>query len=251
EGTKVSIFNESVHAKHPLLGLRFKNTSGMQLMQGPITVFEGSNYAGDARILDLQPNEERLLSYAIDLGTEVKVEGDDKPEQITALKVVKGVMEVTMKYEQTKKFLIKNRNDQAKTLLLELPIREGWKLKKPTEPSERSRDVYRFQVKLEAGGSTQHEVKEEMLDTTHVQLYAVDTPTMISYSQQGEADAETKAFLKRAIELRQKLADVQRQLSETTRQMQTNTQDQDRLRKNLERLPANSAIYQETLHKFE
>ena len=40
-------------------------------MQGPITVFEGGTYAGDARILDLQPNEERLLSYAIDLGTEV------------------------------------------------------------------------------------------------------------------------------------------------------------------------------------
>ena len=40
-------------------------------MQGPITIFEGSSYAGDARILDLQPNEERLISYAIDLGTEV------------------------------------------------------------------------------------------------------------------------------------------------------------------------------------
>src|SRR5262249_51327399 len=27
EGTRVSIFNETVHAKHPLLGLRLKNTS--------------------------------------------------------------------------------------------------------------------------------------------------------------------------------------------------------------------------------
>ena len=65
------IYNERTQAKFPLLGLKFKNTSGLHLMQGPITVFEGSNYAGDARILDLQPNEERLLSYAVDLGTEV------------------------------------------------------------------------------------------------------------------------------------------------------------------------------------
>ena len=71
EGTRVSIYNERTQAKFPLLGLKFKNTSGLHLMQGPITVFEGSNYAGDARILDLQPNEERLLSYAVDLGTEV------------------------------------------------------------------------------------------------------------------------------------------------------------------------------------
>ena len=71
EGTRVTIYNERTQAKFPLLGLKFKNTSGLHLMQGPITVFEGSNYAGDARILDLQPNEERLISYAIDLGTEV------------------------------------------------------------------------------------------------------------------------------------------------------------------------------------
>ena len=43
----------------------------MPLTQGPITVFEGSVYAGDTRVLDLQPDEERLVSYAIDLGTEV------------------------------------------------------------------------------------------------------------------------------------------------------------------------------------
>src|SRR5947209_15145803 len=62
EGSRVSIYNEGTQAKFPLLGLRFKNTSGLHLMQGPLTVFEGSSYAGDARILDLQPGEERLLS---------------------------------------------------------------------------------------------------------------------------------------------------------------------------------------------
>mgnify|MGYP000042838438 CR=1 FL=1 len=34
-------------------------------------MFEGSVYAGDTRVLDLQQDEERLVSYAIDLGTEI------------------------------------------------------------------------------------------------------------------------------------------------------------------------------------
>ena len=34
--TRLSIFNESVQSKFPLLGVRFKNTSGNHLMQGPI-----------------------------------------------------------------------------------------------------------------------------------------------------------------------------------------------------------------------
>src|SRR5205085_5344946 len=42
EGTRVSIYNEQVQAQFPLHGLKFKNTSGAHLMQGPLTVFEGS-----------------------------------------------------------------------------------------------------------------------------------------------------------------------------------------------------------------
>src|SRR5439155_27340998 len=39
EAAKVSIYNETAHAKYPLLGLRFKNTTGLHLMQGPPTAF--------------------------------------------------------------------------------------------------------------------------------------------------------------------------------------------------------------------
>jgi hypothetical protein len=69
EGHKVSIYNEAVQAKYPLLGLKLKNTSGQPLTQGPITVYDGGNFGGDTRILDMQPNEERLLSYALDQST--------------------------------------------------------------------------------------------------------------------------------------------------------------------------------------
>ena len=77
EAARVSIYNEAVHAKYPLLGLHFKNTTGLHLMQGPLTVFDNNSYAGDARVGDLQPNETRLVSYAVDLGTEVAPEFKD------------------------------------------------------------------------------------------------------------------------------------------------------------------------------
>src|SRR5205085_3124324 len=41
EANRVSIFNEKVHGKFPLLGLKFKNNTGLHLNQGPITVFDG------------------------------------------------------------------------------------------------------------------------------------------------------------------------------------------------------------------
>jgi hypothetical protein len=50
EAGRVSIYNEGTQPKFPLLGLRLKNTSGLHLMRGPVAVFEGGSYAGDARI---------------------------------------------------------------------------------------------------------------------------------------------------------------------------------------------------------
>ena len=73
---KVSIYNQDVQAKHPLAGLKFTNTTGLYLMQGPITVFDGGAYAGDAKIEDLPPGTERLISYALDLDTEVAPESE-------------------------------------------------------------------------------------------------------------------------------------------------------------------------------
>ena len=63
EGQRVSIYNQNVQKTHPLLGLKFKNTSGAHLNQGPITVFEGSVYAGDTRVLDVQPKLEERLGF--------------------------------------------------------------------------------------------------------------------------------------------------------------------------------------------
>src|SRR5262249_7943015 len=136
EATRVSIFNEAVQAKFPLLGLRFKNTSGQNLMQGPITVYEGSTYAGDARVMDLQPNEERLVAYAVDQGTEVKCEAQSAPVQLVAVKVVKGVVHATNKLRDTKKYLVKNRSSQDRTLIIEHPIRTDWKLVTPEKAAE-------------------------------------------------------------------------------------------------------------------
>src|ERR1700746_1487076 len=93
EGSRVSIYNQTIHPKFPMLGLKFKNTSGLHLMQGPITVFEGASYAGDARIRDdLQPNEERLIAYAVDLGTEVEPLVDNPKHTLRKVKVSRGIL---------------------------------------------------------------------------------------------------------------------------------------------------------------
>ena len=126
--TRLSIYNEHTQAKFPLLGLRLKNTSGCPPDAGADHRFEGSNYAGDARILDLQPNEERLLSYAVDLGTEVNPVSSADNGRLIAIKAVKGIVTTRTRIRETKTYTIVNRNDQERTVLIEHPVRNDFKL---------------------------------------------------------------------------------------------------------------------------
>ena len=70
-GEKVDIYNSNVQAKYPLNGFRLINATKLHLMQGPITVFDAGVYAGDAEIRDIPPGGDRLVSYALDLETEI------------------------------------------------------------------------------------------------------------------------------------------------------------------------------------
>ena len=162
EGKKVSIYNEAIHAKFPLLGLKLKNTSGQPLTQGPITVYDGGVFGGDTRILDLQPNEERLLSYALDQGSEVKTATKQAPSPDMVFTI--GSNQLSAKYyiRQTKTYTIKNRSTHDRTVILEHPLRAEWKLTDPKKAIEQTRDLYRFQVAVAAGKSVNYDVVEDM-----------------------------------------------------------------------------------------
>jgi hypothetical protein len=251
EGTRVSIYNERTQAKFPLLGLKFKNTSGLHLMQGPITVFEGSNYAGDARIMDLQPGEERLLSYAVDLGTEVNPVPSNDNGKLTSVKVVKGVLHSTTKLRESKTYTIKNRNEQERLVLLEHPVRNEFKLIDTDKPAETASDVYRFEVKVAPGKSETKTITEERLLNQQVQLTNFNDDQIRVFLNNTVTSPKVKAVLQEALELRWAVAKTTREIQEQERQLKTITDDQSRLRANLREMPPTAAAYKRYLEKFD
>ncbi|MCS6977362.1 MAG: DUF4139 domain-containing protein [Gemmatales bacterium] len=251
EGIKVSIYNQGVHPKFPLHGLKFKNTTGLHLMQGPITVFDGNSYAGDARIQDLQPNEERLLSYAIDLGVEVEPVVKHEPQRLTAVKVFKGILHATNKIREAKTYNIKNRTNQERRLILEHPYRPEFKLVTPEKYAERSRDVYRFEMLVAGEKSASTEIVEERDVVQQIALTNADDQTIRFFLNSTVASDKVKEALAKALELKAKWAATQREIAEINRQYNEISQDQQRLRANLKELPPTAAAYKRYLEKFD
>src|SRR5262249_19268084 len=237
EGDRVSIYNERTHPKFPLLGLIFKNNTGMHLTQGPITVYEGSTYAGDARILDLQKDERRLLSYAIDRGTELQAFPSSDNGNYTLVRVVKGVVRSTTKISDSKTYTIVNRNDTDRTMIVEHPNRTDFTLTSKDKPWETASDFHRFKVKVPAGKTVPYTVTEEKVVSSDVSLSNLDDQTIRVFMNAPVTTAKVKEALDKALTLRGRLAESQRELQQLERQLKVITDDQDRLRRNLREMP--------------
>ncbi|MBY0515035.1 MAG: DUF4139 domain-containing protein, partial [Gemmataceae bacterium] len=252
EGQRVSIYNPAVQPKHPLLGLRFKNTSGVHLNQGPITVFEGSVYAGDTRVLDVQPGEERLVAYAIDLGTEVDPQNGPGTSRITNVKAVKGIVITTTKVREEKKYRIANRGQTDRVLVIEHPNRtnQQFKLVETDKPVEDTKDVYRFQVAVKAGEEKTFTVTEERDVQASVALSNSSDDQIRYFISLNEAPPALKTKLQQALKLKAEMDSHRRELQQVQADLTRLNADQDRIRKNLASTPREAEVYQVYLKKL-
>jgi hypothetical protein len=252
EGARLSIYNERVQVKHPLLGLRFKNTSGAHLNQGPITVFEGSVYAGDTRVLDVQPNEERLLSYAIDLGTEVDPKAGPGSQKITSVKAVKGIVTTVTKVTDEKTYKVINRSQTDRTLLIEHPNRttQQFKLVDTEKPVEDTPEVFRFQTPVKAGETKSFTVKEERDIASSITLTNGVEDTMRYFISLSEASPALKQKLQDALKIKGEWDMARRELNQIVADLQRLNTDQARIRANLRDTPKDAEVYQTYLKKL-
>jgi hypothetical protein len=253
EGRRVSIYNPGVHAKHPLLGLKFKNTTGMPLSQGPITVFEGSVYAGDTRVLDLQPDEERLVSYAVDLGTEVSNKSGNDTSRITSVKAVKGIVHTRTLVREERVYDVANRSTSDRTLLIEHPNRkgQGFKFTGQNQPKEEAADVYRFEVPIEAKKNLSYTVVEEREVENTVHLTNNADAQIAYFLNLKEAPASLKTKLQEALKVKGTWDKVRHDISTASTRITTISQDQKRLRDNMRELPKDSALFKRYLKTLE
>jgi hypothetical protein len=252
EGTRVSIYNPAVQPKHPLLGLRFKNTSGVHLSQGPITVFEGSTYAGDTRVLDVQPGEERLVSYAIDLGTEVDPQNGPGTSRITNVRAVKGIVTTTTKVREEKKYRIANRSQTDRTVVIEHPNRtnQQFKLVETAVPVEDTAGVYRFQIAVKAAEEKTFPVTEERDVASQVVLTNNPDQTIRFVMSLNEATPALKVKLAEALKLKGSWDGQVRDLAQVKADLARVGADQDRIRKNLAATPREAEVYQTYLTRL-
>ncbi len=250
EVEKLSIYNAAVLPKNPLNGARVKNTTDKHLLQGPITVLDSNTYAGDAQIDNVPPGQERLLSYGIDLQMLVDNTKNKQDSSILTGKIIKGVLQVQRKLVATQDYLADNKSDKDKTLIIEHPIRQGWKLVDTDKPIETTQTLYRFKGAVSAGKSSKLTVKEELVQFETIQILPANIGMIEVYSRTGEIPKEVRDALVKAIQFKQAMVDTERQIEQHAQRLNQITEEQNRIRENMKTVDPKSPVYNRWLSKL-
>lgn len=247
---RLSIYNASVLRSNPLNGVLLKNTTGKHLLQGPLTVFDKGGYAGDARIDNVPPGQERLLSYGIDLDMPVNSNVVAQTDAVVTAKIVQGSLMLTRKLVSTREYAADNKTAKDKMLLIEHPIRAGWKLVDTQKPFETTPTLYRFKGAAAANKITTLVVKEEIVQNEMMAVVSVDAGQLAQYSRTGSIPQTVRDAIAKAIQLKQATTDADRQVNVKTQQIAQITAEQNRIRENMKTVASTTQYYERLLAKL-
>ncbi|MEP6788114.1 MAG: hypothetical protein ABJB40_06775, partial [Acidobacteriota bacterium] len=237
DGERVSIYNETTRADRPMGGMMLTNTTALTFEGGSLTVLDRDAYAGEALMERLKPKEQRLISFALDLGTRVSVEttGDARPAQL--VKVVNGVFQVHYFKTQTKKYRLTNQTDREKVIYVEHPVQKDWGLAAETAKPEIVTDkFYRFRVVLKPFEKVELPITERQGLMDSYSLSRVTSDQVKLFISRNYIDEMTRAKLERLINLRTQMADIDAKIEVLDKEVERIEADQKRLRDNIEAL---------------
>ena len=192
-----------------------------------------------------------MISYALDLKAEVEPKLEGGTQELATVSLREGHDAHLTPFGRGPDLSRKNRDAKTKTVLIEQPYRADWKLAEPKEPTERTRDMYRFSVSVDPGKSATLRVKETLPIQESILLMDSGLDQIVHYQRAKEVSPQVKDALQRLVQLRSALDDIRAQRTRLDQRTAEITAEHARIRENMQRLQQNSDLYNRYVKKLD
>ena len=245
DGERVSIYNEAVRRDRPMGGMLLKNTSALTLEDGAMTIIDGDAYAGEALMERLKPAEQRLISFALDLGTSVNVRVKEDRAPTFLIRAIQGVFEAHYYQTSEKTYTLTNQTEKPRVVYLEHPVRPDWSLSEKTQkPDLKTARYNRFRIPLEPHQKVELPITEVRALMDRYVISDFTRPQLELFVSHKYIDAQTQAALEKIIEIKSRIAANEGRMQSINQESSEIGQDQQRLRENIKALTATAEAKQ-------
>ena len=235
EAEKVTLWTANSN-QPPLRALWIKNASGQTLDSGTFNIVDSGTFAGEGLIETVHPDERRLLSYAADTAVRVTAESEFRDQPVSHIRVAKGILFITREQRNKVKYTVRNADTAARQVVIEHPVREGWKLVESNKPKETSASHYRFRVAVDPSKTGEFTVEEFHPEQTTSQLTDLTDNQIDALSVENRMTPELQAAFRRVLDQKNVIGNLQAQIASRQQELNAINRDQARIRENMKAL---------------
>jgi hypothetical protein len=249
---RVSILSpgNSGQTRYPMRGMELTNSTELQLLPGPIAVYDEGVYAGDSMIEQIGPGDSRLLSYATDLDL-VVVSEDSGSSTVRKVRIVNGVFEQRTSAVQATTYKLRNKSEKTERLLIiEHPKLGAYKLAKDLKPVSETASMYRFEKEIKPGERTDFVVTQETEGVTTIAFDNFDEREVLAWQQSGKLSPAALEAFREVGKRKGEINSLERRKADLDAEWKRITEDQDRTRKNMGSIDRNSDLYARYMKKL-
>jgi hypothetical protein len=232
---KLLIYEESFGV-NPQNAAELTNSTGKTLDGGPITVYDGGTYAGEALVETVKAGDKRLISYGVELGTRITTKFDSSKDVVREIHTKRGMLTSKYAVQEVQIFTINNVDPKAKTLIIEHPQRSGYTLIEPAKATETTADAYRFEIKLAASASRTFTIQEERVYDQTVSVMNSSPSAISVWLENKVLSATGRRQLEQIATKKRDIANNDAALKQADSGIADLTQDQTRVRANIQSL---------------
>jgi hypothetical protein len=235
EARKLLIYSQGASSEHPTNAAELDNSTGKTLDGGPITVYDGGAYGGEALMETLKSGDKRLISYAVDLGTRITEAFGTAAALVREIRATRGVIYTKAASQETRTYTARNLDQKDKTLVVEHPLRENYALLN-RKPDAKTATAYRFEIKLAARATEAFPVTEEIVYDQTYTVTGLAPELMVYFLSNRMVSGSGHKQLRNISDLRARLADNEKAYRETADENGRLTADEERTRQNINSL---------------
>ena len=222
----------------PLRALWITNTSDLTLDRGSFSIIENGEFGGEGLLDPIHPKEKRLLSYAVDQAVRVSTEDAKNASRVIAVTAAKGVLKLRSSQTAEVTYVVHNAAPEARTVVVEHPVRAGYALDEGLKAAETTPDAYRFRVAAAGGETVRLHVGETFPGEASFTLTEADDDDFATILNEAGHNARVEALLQPVLAARRKESDAEDAVKRIEARLGALRGDEERQRANVTALGA-------------
>lgn len=236
DGRPVLLYQKAARAENPMRCVEFKNTTGLTLEGGPVTVLEGGSYVGEAMLETSKPDDVRLVPYAVELSVTVLDNVESHQGTVTRVVIRNKTLTAYRAQVQQTTYSFNNKSDTEQLCYLDHPRAPEWELHETAQPHEVTESHWRFRFALPPRKVTRFVVRQRYTTQYVYNLFDTNDALLHTWIEQRYLDARTTTVLRAVSEQRRQASQAEERLVRLAEERAAIHHEQQRIRENLQSL---------------